>query len=70
MSQQVLGAGRNEALAQQHIIIITILSQYYHNNSIITTTVPRGALKPLQCTVHIHCSVQYMCPRSAQSPNL
>jgi hypothetical protein len=29
MSQQVLGAGRNEALAQQHIIIIitTVLSQ-------------------------------------------
>jgi hypothetical protein len=52
MSQQVLGAGRNEALAQQHIIIIiTILSQQcYHNNS------PKGSLYSVQFT-YIHCTV-------------
>jgi hypothetical protein len=57
MSQQVLGAGRNEALAQQHIIIITILSQQqcYHNNS------PKGSLEA--CTVY---GVQYLRPGSAQ----
>ncbi len=48
MSQQVLGAGRNEALAQQHFIIITILSQQqcYHNS-------PKGSLEV--CTLYNTC---------------
>jgi hypothetical protein len=60
MSQQVLGAGRTEALAQQHIIIITILSQQqcYHNKS------PKGSLEA--CTMYVY-TVQYMRPGSAQN---